>query len=107
MSLATMKSADPRKSTGENVDAQVAAGFGDEWSRFDQTALAREEKERIFADYFHVFPQEVLHANAVGADFGCGTGRWAAFVAPRVREFYCIDASPDALNVARRTLADS
>ncbi|HKU89321.1 MAG TPA: class I SAM-dependent methyltransferase [Steroidobacteraceae bacterium] len=102
-----MQSIDRRTAAGENVDTQVAAGFGDEWSRFDQTALSREEKERIFADYFHVFPMEALRPDAVGADFGCGTGRWAAFVAPRVRQFYCVDASGEALNVARRTLADS
>lgn len=101
-----MPTPDHGKPIDENVDVQVAAGFGDEWSRFDQTALSKADKERIFADYFRVFPADVLTPDAVGADFGCGTGRWAAFVAPRVGHMYCVDASPDALNVARRTLAD-
>jgi SAM-dependent methyltransferase len=107
MHPATMKRSDQSNLTNENVDARVAAGFGDEWSRFDQTALSRAEKERIFADYFRVFPLDALRPDTVGADFGCGTGRWAAFVAPRVRQLYCIDASAQALRVARRTLADS
>jgi SAM-dependent methyltransferase len=101
-----MRTANFGKSTDENVDPDVAAGFGDEWSRFDQSALSAADKERIFADYFSVFPADALTADAVGADFGCGTGRWAAFVAPRVRHLYCIDASSRALQVARRTLVD-
>mgnify|MGYP006274339097 CR=1 FL=1 len=36
---------------------------------------------------------------------GCGSGRWARFVAPRVGRLHCIDPS-SALAVARQTLAD-
>ncbi len=36
---------------------------------------------------------------------GCGTGRWARFVAPRVAHLHCIDPSA-ALGVAERLLAD-
>ena len=36
---------------------------------------------------------------------GCGSGRWAKSVAERVGELHCVDASPEALEVARRTLA--
>ena len=40
--------------TENNVDAKVARGFGDEWSKFrqDQTNLAQGERETIFANYF-------------------------------------------------------
>jgi SAM-dependent methyltransferase len=41
----------------------------------------------------------------VGFDAGCGSGRWAALVAPRVGHLNCIDASADALTVARNKLA--
>ena len=37
----------------ENIDNQVVAGFGDEWSRFDQTALTSEELDRMFDNYFN------------------------------------------------------
>ena len=36
---------------------------------------------------------------------GCGSGRWARFVSPRVGRLHCIDPS-SALAVARQTLAD-
>jgi SAM-dependent methyltransferase len=40
---------------------------------------------------------------ARGFDMGCGTGRWARLMAPRVGHLSCIDPS-SALNIARRTL---
>src|SRR5215831_11871478 len=85
-----------------NVDEKVAAGFGDEWSRFDQTALSDEMKARIFAEYFAIFPWSVLSSNSIGADFGCGSGRWASVIAPKVAHLYCVDASSAALVSARR-----
>lgn len=87
-----------------NADPAVVLGFGDEWTRYDQTALSDEEQTRIFESYFSVFPWSALPANAVGADVGCGSGRWAELVAPRVGKLYCVDASADALAVARRKL---
>jgi SAM-dependent methyltransferase len=47
-----------------------------------------------------------LPAGAVGFDAGCGSGRWAQQVAPRVGRLHCVDASAQALEVARRNLAD-
>lgn len=88
----------------ENIDKQVVAGFGDEWSRFDQSALDDRELTRMFDNYFNIFPWERLPADAVGFDLGCGSGRWAKFVAPRVGRMYLFDPSEDALNVARRNL---
>jgi len=87
-----------------NIDQRVAAGFGDEWTRFDQSGLQESVRAEIFDAYFRCFPWGQLPAEAVGADFGCGSGRWAALVAPRVGTLYCIDASAAALEVARRNL---
>jgi len=89
-----------------NIDNKVVAGFGDEWSRFDQTALTDDELSRMFENYFSIFPWDKLPANAVGFDLGCGSGRWAKLVAPRVGKLYVFDPSKDALDVARRNLAD-
>jgi ubiquinone/menaquinone biosynthesis C-methylase UbiE len=86
-------------------DEQVIKGFGEEWSRFSQEALAESERGAIFNDYFGDFPWNELSADAQGADIGCGSGRWAAVVAPRVGRLTCVDASADALAVARRNLA--
>lgn len=88
-----------------NIDNKVVAGFGDEWSRFDQSALTEEELGRMFDNYFSIFPWDRLPANAVGFDLGCGSGRWAKLVALRVGKLYLFDPSEDALNVARRNLA--
>jgi ubiquinone/menaquinone biosynthesis C-methylase UbiE len=91
----------------KNVDARVAQGFGDEWSTFrqDEAHLARAQRQAIFDGYFAVFPWDLLPAGGgVGADIGCGTGRWAMQVAPRVAHLHLIDASPDALGVARNNL---
>ncbi|AVT78123.1 3-demethylubiquinone-9 3-methyltransferase [Rhodopseudomonas palustris] len=88
-----------------NLDKAVVRGFGDEWSRFDQSTLSAADRDRIWQDYFALFPWEALPSDAVGMDVGCGSGRWAQLVAPRVRRLLCIDASTEALNVARRNLA--
>ena len=88
----------------ENIDKQVVAGFGDEWSRFDQSELSKDELEQMFDNYFNIFPWEKLSAKAVGFDLGCGSGRWAKMVAPRVGTLHLIDVSADALTVAKRNL---
>jgi ubiquinone/menaquinone biosynthesis C-methylase UbiE len=87
----------------ENVDKTVVAGFGDEWSRFDQSELSDEELAKMFYNYFNIFPWEKVSKNAVGFDLGCGSGRWAKMVAPRVGKLHLIDPS-DALEVAKRNL---
>jgi len=87
-----------------NLDDATVKSFGDEWSRFDQTALDDEEARRIFDEYFAVFPWHTLPADACGFDMGCGTGRWARLMAPRVGHLHCIDPSA-ALQVAQRMLA--
>lgn len=91
----------------KNADEWTVDGFGSEWSAYDQSALTRAEAERRFLEYFHIFPWDQIGADACGFDLGCGSGRWAQFVAPRVAKLYCIDASRDALDVARKNLADS
>jgi len=88
-----------------NKDSRVVDGFGDEWTRFPQDALDDEERQRIYNDYFKIFPWEQLPREAVGADIGCGSGRWALVVAPRVAHLHVVDASVEALGVARKNLA--
>jgi ubiquinone/menaquinone biosynthesis C-methylase UbiE len=89
-----------------NIDCETITGFGREWSRFTQTGLGYDERERIFGDYFTVFPWERLPpGGGTGADIGCGSGRWALLVAPRVAHLHLVDASSEALSVARSNLA--
>jgi ubiquinone/menaquinone biosynthesis C-methylase UbiE len=88
----------------ENLDRKVVEGFGDEWSRFDQSALTASELQEMFDNYFNIFPWEKLPPDAVGFDLGCGSGRWAKIAAPRVGKLHLIDPSADALAVARRNM---
>jgi len=88
-----------------NIDTNVVEGFGDEWSRFDQSELSTDELESMFDNYFNIFPWDALPASAVGFDLGCGSGRWARLVAPKVGKLHLIEPS-EALEVAKRNLAD-
>lgn len=88
----------------ENLDKQVVAGFGDEWSRFDQSTLDESELVRMFDNYFNIFPWDELPKDPVGFDLGCGSGRWAKLVAPRVGTLHLIDPS-NAIEVAKKNLA--
>jgi len=89
-----------------NRDESVVEGFGQEWTAFDQSGATDQDLQRAFASYFAVFPWRELPAAAKGFDLGCGSGRWARLVAPRVGELHCIDASAEALDVARRNLGN-
>ncbi len=90
----------------DNADRPTVEGFGREWSTFTQSdeEFSAQERQRIFDGYFSIFPWQALPPNAAGADIGCGSGRWAKLVAPRVGTLHAVDASPDALAVARRNL---
>jgi len=89
-----------------NFDKSTLEGFGDEWERFDQSALSLEESSMMFKEYFSIFPWGILKSDAVGFDLGCGSGRWAKLVAPRVGKLHCIDPS-SAINIAKRNLKEN
>jgi SAM-dependent methyltransferase len=88
----------------KNIDEKTVASFGDEWSRFDQSDLADEEARKRFDEYFSVFPWSKLLPDAEGFDMGCGSGRWARLVAPKVGKLHCIDPST-AIEIARASLS--
>jgi SAM-dependent methyltransferase len=88
-----------------NIDPETVEGFGEEWAAFDQYRLPADEQLRLFEAYFSIFPWHVLPADAEGFDLGCGSGRWAVLVAPRVGKLHCIDPAAEALKVCRRRLA--
>jgi ubiquinone/menaquinone biosynthesis C-methylase UbiE len=86
-----------------NKDHKTVVGFGDEWTRFDQTELCEKELHELFEKYFQIFPWQILSVDAQGFDMGCGSGRWAKLVALRVGKLHCIDPS-SAIEVAKRNL---
>jgi SAM-dependent methyltransferase len=89
----------------KNFDNQVVEDFGNEWSEYTQDELSAEELGAAFNQYFHIFPFSSLPADSRGFDMGCGSGRWANFVASRVGTLTCVDPSSKALEVARRKLS--
>jgi len=89
-----------------NIDNQVVRDFGSEWSRFDQSSLSDEDHRKMFESYFHIFPWCNLSLNSVGADIGCGSGRWASLVAPRIGHLHLVDPSEAALKVAIKNLSN-
>ena len=90
-----------------NIDEKTVAGFGFEWQHFTQAGLDQAELANLFEEYFHIFPWQQLASECVGADIGCGSGRWAKLVAPRVGRLHLVDASQEALDVARANLANA
>ena len=66
--------------------------------------MSPREAERVFEDYFPIFPWEQLPPDAQGFDKGCGSGGWVRFVAPHVGRLHCIHPS-SVLVVARQALA--
>jgi SAM-dependent methyltransferase len=87
-----------------NLDPGVVKAFGKQWTRFHDAAQESHDVHAIFKSYFSTFPWDALSPDAEGFDLGCGTGRWACFVAPRVGVLHCIDPSAATLEVARRNL---
>jgi hypothetical protein len=97
------------KDSSENVDHDVAIGFGEEWTTFTQNEdeFARQDRIAIFESYFRIFPWSELPPNPQGLDVGCGTGRWSVLVAPKVGHLHLLDASADALAVAKQNLVQA
>ncbi|MGZ3420721.1 MAG: class I SAM-dependent methyltransferase [Polyangiales bacterium] len=89
-----------------NADRATVEGFGAEWKRFDYAGRSEKELADAFDEYFSLVDWSTIPSNARAFDVGCGTGRWARFVSERVGELHCIDASEEALAVAREKLRD-
>ena len=99
-----MDNAESKKSLNDtNVDMQVVNDFGNEWQSMDQTQLSKTERLDIFNQYFSLFPWHSLPPDPIGFDAGCGSGRWALDVAPKVKHLHCIEPSI-AMDVCKRQL---
>lgn len=88
----------------KNQDDSVVNDFGEEWDRFKQDKLTINDHISQFNSYFHIFPWEKISADSIGADVGCGSGRWASLVAPKVGHLHLVDPSEQALEVAKSNL---
>lgn len=96
----TANSQQPKKA---NVNNAVVKHFGEEWHAFTNNERPQDDLDKEFQGYFSIFPWDKLNEDAEGFDAGCGNGRWAAYVAPKVKKLHCIDPS-EALLVAQEKL---
>lgn len=86
-------------SSAPDFAADIQRTFGEEWvAHGDVLPEHRDE----FAAYFDLVELDGLDDRVVG-DLGCGSGRWATFMAPRCGELVLVDFS-DAIFVARQNL---
>ena len=89
-----------------NKNEKVIEEFGEEWTKFDYSSINTNKLKENFDQYFSIFPWDSLSKDAVGFDMGCGTGRWAQFVAPKVKSLNCVEAS-DAIYAAKKNLINN
>ncbi|RST30390.1 class I SAM-dependent methyltransferase [Sphingomonas ginkgonis] len=88
-----------------NADDPTLRAFDEKWAAHWRGVSSRTHQQRTFDNFFSLFPFEEL-SKAEGFDLGCGNGRHAEKVAPRVGRLHCIDPSPAGLAAARAQMAD-
>jgi ubiquinone/menaquinone biosynthesis C-methylase UbiE len=88
----------------KNLEKKVILDFGNEWSSLDQSTIKNFELKKAFYQYFKIFPKSYLSKKLEGFDMGCGSGRWAKMIAPKVKKINCLDPSSKALKVAKQNL---
>ena len=89
----------------KNINKKVVEGFGNEWKTNTQENKS-SQLDQAFHQYFNLLPNKYLTTTAVGLDAGCGSCRWAKYIAPKVKHLYFFDPSDKALDVARRNLSN-
>jgi SAM-dependent methyltransferase len=87
-----------------NVDHATVRAFDDKWGASYRGRGNPDRLRQTFETYFALFPFEELR-EAEGFELGCGIGRHALEVAPKVGRLHCIDPSPNGLAVARKGMA--
>ena len=92
------------KNYKKEIYSQVVEDFGNEWNVFNQSELKSNELNKNFFQYFNIFPLKELNKKKIGFDLGCGSGRWAKLIAPKVKLLNCIDPSKKALKTAKINL---
>ncbi len=84
--------------------AKTIYSFGDEWLKFNHNSL--DYSETAASEYFDIFTLNQLKKDWTVIDVGCGTGRWARRIAPKVRTLYGIEPS-SAINTFIQNTKDN
>jgi ubiquinone/menaquinone biosynthesis C-methylase UbiE len=88
----------------KNLEKKTISNFGLDWRKFDQSSVSNEELNKIFKNYFKLFPAKFLTKKSIGLDIGRGSGRWSKFILPLVKKLYMIDASYNSVATSRKNL---
>jgi len=87
-----------------NIDKSTVDSFGQEWKAFH--AFNTRDLQRLGDSYFDIVTNDMISKDSIAADFGCGSGRWTKYIAPRVKKIAAIDPS-DAIFAADELLAET
>ena len=92
-----------RHKKDQNLDQGVIDSFGHEWATFDYAEGETDEAlDRQFQAYCAPLDLSQFDATiSVGADFGAGSGRWAARILPYFSFVYALEPSHGASNVLK------
>ena len=87
----------------QNLDQEVINSFGREWAAFDYSESQSDKALDLqFLAYCAPIDLDKFNANsAVAADFGAGSGRWAARLLPHFSLIYALEPSDGAIQVLR------
>ena len=76
--------------------------FGEEWIRFNQDHLSDREFNVIYNSYFSILPDGCISTEAIIADIGAGSGRFADINAAKCKELIAFEPSKAATLCKRR-----
>jgi len=87
----------------QNLDQEVINSFGYEWAAFDYSESESDEAlDKQFLAYCAPMDLDQFNMDsAVAADFGAGSGRWAARLLPHFSLIYALEPSDGANQVLR------
>jgi ubiquinone/menaquinone biosynthesis C-methylase UbiE len=80
----------------DNIDWETVDSFGEEWEKFK--SFTEAEIQRIGDDYFDLMNNHIVNKNTIALDVGCGSGRWARYLAPHVKFIEAVDPSAAVLS---------
>ena len=72
-----------------SLNKTVIKDFGNERKKYNQLNLDDSELNKLFENYFSIFPFDKIDANSIGFDMDCGSGRWARLLSPKVKTLQC------------------
>jgi len=87
--------------TSLNRDLKVIDDFGAEWEKF--SSFSKEEIKETGDAYFRLLKETSIDENSVALDIGCGTGRWAMYLADRVKFIEAVDPSKAVISAVKLT----